>query len=424
MKYAAGAAAMAIALSSTANAGGLDRSGQSVQALFDDPGTFGLSLGYVKPSLTGQDIGTTTGDYDAGGSYVPFSLSFSNEINDKFSYGVIFDQPFGADIFYNGNPTQTALGGTGADLSSKALSVLGKYRATERVSVFGGLRFEEAGGTVSLNGTAFGAALGVSAVAQQVGTTEEILGGALAGDADAIAALPAGVAANLATLGGQVQTLAAGFVVNGGYSVDLEQDWGVGYTAGLSYEVPEIALRAVLTYHSEIKHNSASTERLAVGPLTGQVLSTTTNFKSPRSINLEFQTGVAEDTLLMAGVRWTNWGKFDVIPPTLNSDLANLDDVYRWNLGLARRFNDRFAGSISLTYEKDQGSANVSPLGPTDGQIGLTVGGRYSQGNLDISGGVNYTMMGDTFAGVGGANVASFEGNKAVGVGLKLNYKF
>jgi hypothetical protein len=144
------------------------------------------------------------------------------------------------------------------------------------------------------------------------------------------------------------------------------------------------------------------------------------DYVTPQSLNIDFQTGIAEGTLLTAGFRWTEFSAVDVIPTLLGSDLVDLDDSFRYSLGIARRFNDNFAGSLTLTYEPEGDGATVSPLGPTDGQFGITLGGRYTEGNMSISGGVNYTWLGDAFAGVADQPVASFSGSTALGIGLRI----
>lgn len=426
MKIFAGAAALLATTTAMTHAGGLDRSGQSVLAIFNDPGTYSFSLGHVSPSVTGTDLGGGGGDYDAGQAYTQLSFGLTHEVNDRFSYTLIYDQPFGADLLYNGVPGLTNLAGTRADLSSDAISLLGKFQVNERVSVFGGIRLQQAGGRVSLNGLAYGQALAVSGAAAAIpGIDSATLGAALAGLPSAVTAVEAVTGAgSLPTIGAGVAANTGAFVTGGGYDVTLSKEFGVGLTAGVAYEIPEIALRAVLTYHSEITHDADSVETIAIGPVAGVPISGTTTFASPQSVNLEFQTGIAQDTLAFASLRWTDWDDFDVIPPVLNSDLANIDDSYRWTIGVGRRFSEKFAGSVSITYEKDNGSATVSPLGPNDGQLGITIGGRYTDGNLDISGGINYTKLGDAFAGVADQPVALFEGSSALGVGLRVNYKF
>ena len=431
-------AAVVAALASTgaAQAGGLDRSGQSILPLFDPAGTLAFSLSHVNPDLRGEDVGNG-GRYDAGDSYTTYQLSYADRINDRLSYAVIADQPFGADIFYDDDPTTSNLGGTLARIDSDALSFVGRYEMTDRISVFGGLRAERVDARIVLNGLAYQAALGARGLGAALGDA------AAAGSpvAQALVADPnlptilAGVSTNnpaaapaAAAIGSISPDFAAAvagiqsFGSQGGYSVEVDDDWGVGVTLGAAYEIPEIALRLAVTYHSEVAHHASGVENSII--FGGVPERSDLNFASPQSVNVEFQTGVAEDTLLLAGLRWTDWDDFDVIPRNLNADLADIDDSYRWSLGVARRFTPDFVGLASLTYEKDNGNATVSPLGPNDGQIGLSVGGRYTRDALSISGGVNYTKVGSAFAGVADTPVALFDDSSAVGVAFRLAYEF
>jgi long-subunit fatty acid transport protein len=113
-----------------------------------------------------------------------------------------------------------------------------------------------------------------------------------------------------------------------------------------------------------------------------------------------------------------------VIPPVLGRDLATTDAEWRYNLGVARRFTPDFVGLASITYEPSQDLDNTSPLSPTDGLIGLNIGGSYETGAVTISGGINYSILGDADAGVAGQDVASFDDNDAWGVGVRVSYEF
>lgn len=97
MKYMTAGAALLLT-TTAATAGGLDRSGQNILSIFNEDGTE-VSLGYVIPSITGTDAAGT--QYDVGESYLQLGAAYTRQITDDFSLGIIYDQPFGADIFYN-----------------------------------------------------------------------------------------------------------------------------------------------------------------------------------------------------------------------------------------------------------------------------------------------------------------------------------
>ena len=448
MKRIALAALLTTATATSALAAGLDRSNQSILPVFDEAGTINFSVSQAMPNVTGSDGGNT---YDVAEDYTSYSLTYTNRVSDSLSFTIIGDQPFGANTLYNGDPGTSMLGGVKADISSDALSFLLRYKLNGNVSVFGGPRLQRAGGEIALNGQAYARAFAGAAGARDLATALQgggtdgadvltvlaslgdvptILAGVALDDTDAAGAIALINAAGTGQFAADVTAAQAtatavngptgDFVSNGGYSAVLDQAWGVGYSVGAAYEMPEIALRLAVTYNSTVEHQSDSVENsFAISNVAG-----VTTFESPQSINVDFQSGINERTLLLAGYRWSNWGDFDVIPPELGSDLANLDDGHRWNLGLARRFSEEFVGLASITYEKEGGGATVSPLGPTDGLIGLSLGGRYTSGNLNVSGGINYSLLGNADAGVGGVAVANFTDNSAVGFGFKLQYEF
>lgn len=410
------------------HAAGLDRSFQDVTSIFGDNGA-SLSFGYVNPRVTGTDaLGNS---YDVGDSYSRIGATYTRELTDKFTIGVILDQPFGANVTYNSDPTSSTLGGTGADLSSEALTIIGKYKIADRFSVYGGIKAQQVRAEVQLNGTAYRNPVPVSIVAgTNDNITSAVLGGALFAlrnpgvnpEADlALAAL--GGAAVVAAPGGlaaQVTGLQTDFDAGGsGYNFKMDPDPNVGFLIGAAYEIPDIALRFSATYHFEIDNTSDTIETIGTTPTPGTV-----DYKTPQSLNLNFQTGIAPNTLLTASYRWTDFSEVDVIPDLLQSDLVNLDDGHRYTLGIARRFNENLVGSVSISYEPKGDDDLVSPLGPTDGLWGISIGGRYSTDNMNISGGINYSKLGDARPEVGGAAVANFEGNSSLAIGFKAEFLF
>ena len=431
MKHVLGCASALALLAGGASAAGLDRSGQSVAAIFAPEGTASLSFGMVRPSVTGTDaLGNS---YDVGDNYSQYSLSYTNNIGDALTYGLILDQPFGANVTYNNSPLSSTLGGTGADLSSEALTFVLKYNLNERMSVFGGIKAQRVEASVNLNGLAYRDALSVAKVASDYNDNNpnlpdisaKTLGAALQGQAGAVGeiATSQGIAqsampAFLQARGSEVRDEARLFALNGGYRFQMDQSTRPGYLIGAAYEIPEIAFRLAGTYHFEIEHTADTVENINGATTLGSV-----TFKTPQSFNLEFQTGIAKDTLLTASYRWTEFSATDVIPTRLGTDLVNLDDGHRYTLGVGRRFSDAFSGSLTLSYEPT-GNNLVSPLGPTNGLFGVTVGGRYTKDNMNISGGINYSWLGDAQAEVGGTGVASFSDSSVVGIGLKVDFTF
>lgn len=407
--------AAALLLSSTsAYASGLDRSFQSVLPIFNADNTLSFSLAHVNPNVTGTDaLGAS---YDVGESYESATLSFTKDFGENFTLAFIADQPFGADVLYGTDPATSTLGGTGADLSSEAYSLVAKYRFNDRISVFGGLKAQTVRASVNLNGQAYRNAIPVAAVAGAANVDATTLGAALQGNAAAIAAL--GGLATVGALGAQVAAQQAAFDADSGYSFDMGGETEFGWIAGAAYEIPDIALRVALTYHSEIDYTANTNEQILGNSVPGTV-----EYNTPESFNLDFQTGIAKDTLLLASYRWTEFDTVDVVPLGLGTDLVNIDNGDRFTLGVGRRFNESLSGSVTLSYEPE-GDDLVSPLGPTNGLFGISVAGRYEKDNMVISGGINYSWLGDAQAEVGGQPVANFEDSSSVAVGFKIDFTF
>ncbi len=101
---------------------------------------------------------------------------------------------------------------------------------------------------------------------------------------------------NVSVYGGlRAQTIEADANVPflGAYTANGERDFAMGYLVGAAYEKPEIALRVALTYQFGSRSQPETTENSALG--AGHV--SQTPIETPQAVNLEFQSGVAEDTL-------------------------------------------------------------------------------------------------------------------------------
>jgi long-subunit fatty acid transport protein len=300
---------------------------------------------------------------DMANDYTSLSLSYKHQFSDKLHFGLFINQPYGADAAYTG----AIYNGLNATWKSSQIAGVLRYEVTPAVSVYGGLRYVKSKANINLPAVLVGAPYNAS------GST---------GD--------------------------------------------VGYIVGAAFEKPEIALRVALTYESKIKHGFPTTETwAALGPLSPFV--GTTNIELPQSIALDFQSGIAKDTLLFGSIRWTEWSVWNVSPPGYdfavpgaNSEITGFDnDVMTYQLGVGRRLNENLSVFARIGYEKANGGT-ASRLAPTDGSRSFGIGGTYTRDNMKITAGLEYVKVGDAVDGSG----VVFSGNSAVGFGMNVGFRF
>lgn len=219
--------------------------------------------------------------------------------------------------------------------------------------------------------------------------------------------------------GARQQTLSGSVAVPArSYTATFNSSTGTGYLFGAMFEKPEIAMRVALTYNTAVKHDIATTEN--------SVLNTTTTVNTPRSINLDFQTGVAADTLVFGSVRWVEWKSFELKPAGYagaNSGAALLSyaqNAITYEAGVGRKFNDKWSGAATFGYEKAQGGT-ASDLAPTDGYFSFGLGATFAATDTSkITIGAKYLKLGNATTAFG----ASFADNSAMGFGIKFSSSF
>jgi long-chain fatty acid transport protein len=282
------ASALALA-AGAANAGGIDRSGQSIAPLFEKGGYAELSFGMVNPSVSGKDLAIFGGrnSQNVGKDYLSLGFAYKQDINDQLSYAIIYEKPFGADLSYASvaNGGSVAFGGTKAHAGYDELSAILRYKFNDNMSAYGGLRISRASGDVTLKGAAYG---GLS-----------------------------------------------------GYNANFSNDTGYGYVVGVAYEKPEIALRVALTYHSAIKHEHDTKETISgfpIGPVS------TTEVSTPQSVNLDVQSGIAPGWLAFGQIRWVDWSEYDIDPLVLTKATNGGVFVKGRRSGRSVRLHDLHAG--------------------------------------------------------------------------------
>ncbi|NKB27284.1 MAG: hypothetical protein GKR99_06885 [Rhodobacteraceae bacterium] len=150
---------------------------------------------------------------------------------------------------------------------------------------------------------------------------------------------------------------------------------------------------------------------------------------SRNALKLEFQSGVAEDTLVFGSVRWVEWGAFTIVPAdyetlTTMPLVAYPGDYVTWSLGLGRRLNDMWSVAATVGYEEPLGEF-VNNLGPTDGFASVGLAATYTRDNMKITGGVRFIEVGSAETALPIAAPAGiFEDNTAVAAGIKVGFTF
>lgn len=443
---------------SVASAAGLDRSGQDVTAFLQD-GTYGeVVYTYIDADVSGKDIsGNPTSDIAQAYDFGRFGVKA--DINDTFSVGVLYDEPWGAAVEYQGNSNFVSQGAdatvnalTGGAAPNAATAQAGftqaqKYiddlqKAIAQTAAVGGdtTKLQTQLNKPAATARLLGSALRVATTAEEQkgqGTNVEIR----TQNATLLLGAKLGENKNLQIYGGpQMQRLTGEVHLRGaaygpitGYDANIGADMGYGWVAGVAYHKPEIALKAALTYRSKIDHERSIAETI---PVTGYQNSQ--NFKAtlPNSWNLDFQTGINPTTLLSAKVRYVPWSDFAIRPPQYGTVTATGNnnkplpivnyskDQWSAELGLGRKVSDKLAVSGSVGYDSGAGNP-ISTLGPIKGYYSLGLGAKYNvTPEWSVSLGGKYFKFGDATAQLpNGTKVGEFDDNDGYAVGLKLAYQ-
>ncbi len=344
---------------SPAFAGGVERSTQSMAILFQEGRYLELGAQYARPRVSGNAAGP-----------IPLTGATGNITRPVFMGSLAFRDDINEQLSYAiilDEPigadvryragTEAFLSGSTASIDSFALTGVLRYSFGNGFSTYAGLRSVWSKGSVDL---AFAA--------------------------------PAGETYTMRT--------------------DRDQAWG--YLLGVAYEMPEIAARVSLTYNSQVKHTFEQT-------VNGTLLPNTFETRIPESLHLEFQTGIAEDTLLMGSVRWVKWKDFN-ISPAGQPDLVSYDkNSVTYTLGVGRRFTENWSGSVTLGYDTGNGSTTGN-LQPVSSRSSIGLGASYSIDNVTISGGVQYSRFGGATSRppISG----EFSGNSMIGAGIRVGFQF
>jgi long-chain fatty acid transport protein len=402
-------ASLAAAASSQAFANGFDRNTYSPNILFETGNYFEASYAVIDPTVDADaqsfpafGISFPSGIDDMAPTYQYESLGLKLDLTDRVAVAFQTFNALGTDIDYGAIKSQTILGDLGfiyptVSLDGRAYTATAKYNLENGFSIYGGLKH-------------------------------------MIVDIEASTLLP-----DSTRLRAPIPPLGLGpgdpNPFGPPHSWDFDAEHGTGYIAGIAYEKPDIALRVSLTYESEIEFDFPTTTNdprvsfpTALGGFGIEDGKGTTTGKSPEAWELYFQTGIAPGTLLFGSVRHASWGDANI--NLFNSALlpiTDFGDQMTYQLGLGKQLTNKWSVSVSGKYIP--GTDNPSVLQPRDGQQTLSGGAKYKiNENLELSGGISYTWLGDNVWGsqIPGSNIppVAFQDNNVLSGGVKVGLRF
>ncbi|MBP4920515.1 transporter, partial [Acinetobacter baumannii] len=313
---------LGVFVSNISHASALEQSGQSILPFLENGNYAEANLFAVDSSVSGvvNDRADLVRDHqsrdtgDIAESTQFYTAAIKLQLTDRLGFGVLYDQPFSADIKYPARSNNSyfdndiSYEGTSVKANTQNLSLLFGYSPYQHFQIYGGPVYQTVKANVALRGNAYTQAFN-------------------------------------------------------GYNAKFKQQGEVGWLLGGSYQLPDIALKAAITYRSKIKYQFQVEEDIFGEPLK-LVENEKTKLETPASLNIDFQTGISEKSLVYTNLRWVNWKEFETRPPQygalseiLMKELTNgeyiqgfkLDsyqnDQYSATLGIAHQFTEKWSTS-------------------------------------------------------------------------------
>ncbi|HEO1794726.1 TPA: outer membrane protein transport protein [Acinetobacter baumannii] len=403
---------LGVFVSNISHASALEQSGQSILPFLENGNYAEANLFAVDASVSGivNDRADLVRDHqsrdtgDIAESTQFYTAAIKLQLTDRLGFGVLYDQPFSADIKYPARSNNSYFDndisheGTSVKADTQNLSLLFGYSPYQHFQIYGGPVYQTVKANVALRGNAYTQAFN-------------------------------------------------------GYNAKFKQQGEVGWLLGGSYQLPDIALKAAITYRSKIKYQFQVEEDIFGEPLK-LVENEKNQLETPASLNIDFQTGISEKSLVYMNLRWVNWKEFETRPPQygalseiLMKELTNgeyiqgfkLDsyqnDQYSATLGIAHQFTEKWSTSTDVSWDSGTGNP-ASTMGPIKGSWSLGLGVQFNPAkNYFITGSLKYFWLGDTktedgtyYLPIEGikpyAEQANFKNNHAIAYGFKFGYWF
>jgi long-chain fatty acid transport protein len=393
-KYTISAAfSIAVMGVTSAFAAGMDRTRLPIAMMFEEENYGSVAFSSTSPDVKDNRYAKTKSMYS---DYSSVTGTFKTQINEKLSVGLANYQSAGIDLSYI-NSGSAFLGITPTSFETYPyVGLCALPRAVACTAAETGLL------------TAFGN-ISDPYVSLKVNSTALLLGYKAKDDITVLAGVKRSVGSATADI-----------IADPYGDVTADDASGIAMVVGASYEKPEIALRATLTYQAKTEMSHVTRTVLPNG-----TAATLQNTKSalPASLTLDFQTGIAENTLLYGSVHHAKWSDAHIYFDGSTTPKSTWKTSNSYSLGIGRKLSDAWAISASVNYEGANTPAGSSLLSTTDGVTGLTLGGKFSRDNMTVTAGVNQSKLGEkTVTSIAGAG--KFTGGSVTTIGMKVGFNF
>ena len=290
-RNAMAAAALTIATTGVAHAGGIELDGDTSQVLFEEGRNYiEFTAASVQPNVSGSLLGGALGSGNIQKNFLRFSGAYKFQPNDTWAFAIVANEPVGADVAYAAG-TPYPFSGSNAEVESIAFTGYVKYNFTERVSAYGGIRMQGLTGDVAIR--------------------------------------------------------TAGLPLPPVYNLNVDQDFRFGYVVGGAYEIPDIALRIALTYESEIEHSFIDNTGTNFDVAIPQAV--TLHAQTGVAQNTLVFGSVRWREWTAFEIR-----PLDFLGGAV-AIASEPSDIWTFEAGVGQRFTENWSGALTIGYEEDQG---------------------------------------------------------------------
>lgn len=208
-------------------------------------------------------------------------------------------------------------------------------------------------------------------------------------------------------------------------------DWGVGFTAGLTFK-PMDGTEIGLGYRSSISHKLDGDILIDYGTSTTSVPATT-SLDLPETVTLGLRQRITDDFTLLGGVEWTNWSRLGVVQVkgALPQDLNfKYQDGWYFSLGGEYAWNENLTLRTGVGYEiSPTQDAYRSMRLPDADRIWASIGASYKFSDaLSVDAAYSHLFVDDASVDVKTASGTSVYGGTAKGnvdiLSVQLRYRF